>query len=445
MLLLGALDQEHLGALVAFAQHHRHGRARDPVEQHRRVLGQSAADLGHLDHRPEDTGTRYSPRMLQPALPDEARRILALAQRDRAAARKALAELSLEGQVALVCESPAGRRSELLMLVPQPEEVIPRLPPAELCFTAKAIGLGDAGWVLEHATEEQIVACFDLDAWGLTAPDRPQLDAWLAALVDAGEEPLLRAARGLDLELLVLQMKARAQVILKPNDDSWSPPDGGITIDGQFYLVPLRDDDDFADLRALLTALFQHDYWIYFRLLQGAEWELESDSEEWALRWREGRLQDLGFPPLADAKRVYAHVREDRLAALPEGERYHPLGEWRLPVWMPRLPIGLDEERAVFRALAALPEDERRPHLFAFLALANRVAVADELSLGDADTLPLALEKAALLASRGLEHVARENGLELHEVLRRVALERLFRVGYQLARAEPAAQDAAEK
>lgn len=371
--------------------------------------------------------------MFKPALTPRARDLLDLARRDRPAAVKAIAALDLDAQLALVCESPAARRAELLELAPQPEALIPRLPPAELCFTAKAVGLHDAGWLLEHATEEQLVACLDLDAWSANIPERGKLEEWLTALAHAGEDTLLRAARALDMELLVLEIRARARVTLKPNgDDSWEPPVGAHTLDGQFYLEPLRDDDDFADLLTFLRVLFESDYWVYYRLLQGAQWELESDAEEWALRWRDGRLQDLGFPPAEDAKRVYAFLGPDQLAALPKAEALHAVGEWSLPVWMPNLPISRDQELALFRALAQLPEEERRPHAFAFMALANRVAMADELPLGDAESMPIALEKAARVASRGLEHVAQANGVTLSEVLRHATLERLFRVGHQL-------------
>jgi hypothetical protein len=371
--------------------------------------------------------------MFKPALPPRARALLDLARTDRAAAARQLAALDADAQLALVCETPAARRAELIALAPLPETLIPRLPPAELVFTAKAVGLHDAGWLLEHASEEQLVACLDLDAWALESPDREKLHGWISALADAGEDTLLRAAHALDAELLVLELRDRARVTLKPDgDDAWEPPIGAHTLDGQFFLEPLRDDDDFADLTTFLRVLFQNDYWTYYRLLQGAQHELESDAEEWALRWRDGRLQDLGFPPFEDAKRIYAFVRPDQLGALPKAEDYQAVGEWALPVWMPNLPVSRDQELALFRALAALPEDERRPHAFAFMALANRVAMADELPLGDAETLPAALEKAARLTSRGIEHVAAKSAVPLHEVLRHATLERLFRVGHQL-------------
>jgi hypothetical protein len=369
-----------------------------------------------------------------PTLPAGARRILELAKRDREAARAALSTLPVEEQVALICESPVRRRAELLELVNAPEEVIPLIPPAELCFVAKAVGLDSAGWLLEHATEEQIAAAIDLDAWNALVPDRGRLEEWLTALSDAGDETLARAAHGLDFELLVLLLRARIGVFLAGRNDDVEPPAGALTIDGQFHLVPLRSGDDLEDVLRMLGTLFSQDYWFYHRLLQAVSQELDTETEESALRWRSGRLQDLGFPPLEDAKRIYSFVRRDQLASLPSGPRALEVGEWPLPVWMPSLPAGADSDHLLLRALAALDDEERRPLLFAFLALANRVAVADELPLGDAETLPAATEKAARIASVGLAHVARENSLEPPELLRRMPLERLFVVGANLER-----------
>jgi hypothetical protein len=102
---------------------------------------------------------------------------------------------------------------------------------------------------------------------------------------------------------------------------------------------------------------------------------------------------------------------------------------FHLPVWLPELPAAADAQHAVFRAAAALSEDERRSFLYAFVALANKVAVADRMPLGDAESTPSAIEKAAVVASAGLLHLAEHHGLPLVEVLRRAPLDRLFRVG----------------
>ena len=101
----------------------------------------------------------------RPALLPEVRRVLALARTDKRSAEQQLAALSLDEQLALVCEAPVATRARMLELLPAPEAVIPLLPEAELCFTVKSVGTDDSSWILEHASNEQLAACIDLDAW----------------------------------------------------------------------------------------------------------------------------------------------------------------------------------------------------------------------------------------------------------------------------------------
>jgi hypothetical protein len=54
------------------------------------------------------------------------------------------------------------------------------------------------------------------------------------------------------------------------------------------------------------------------------------------------------------------------------------------------------------------------------------------MNLGDAESLPRAIDKATRIASEGLEYVAHENTVSLEEALQRAPLERLFRVGVNL-------------
>lgn len=373
-----------------------------------------------------------------PADPSRApHRILELAARDRSAARAALAELSAEERVALVCETPLARRGALLDLLPDPERVVPRLPEAELCFTLKAIGLADSAWVLEHATDEQIAAAVDLDAWSGTAPDPARFDGWMEAFAGASDATLLRAVHTLDTELLVLWLADRIEVVTRPEGEEregWSPPPGAHSLDGVFFLVARRPDDDVATVLRLLHLLFQKDYWLYFRILQGVSWELTTETEEWALRWRTGRLQDLGFPPREEAAAIYARVPRRDLDRLPESQRPVPLPEWSLPVWMPELPGPLGDHHLVFRAARELEPGDRRAFFYAFVALANHVAVANDLPLGEAESIPRALETAAATASRGLAHLAERNALSAAEILRRASLTWIFRVGASLDR-----------
>jgi hypothetical protein len=375
--------------------------------------------------------------MLDRPAPQAARRILDLARTDREAARKALAEQPAEALVELVCETPVARRGALLELLPEPECVIPLLPEAELCFTVKAVGLESASWLLEHATADQLIASIDLDAWQDNLPDRRSLDGWIGALLESGEEPLLRGLRALDPELLSLYLKTRVEVFLRSGEDDWQAPIGADTLDGQFFFRALGEGDDVAPVVALLRTLFENDYWSYFRLLQSVIWELEPELEEWALRWRSGRLEDLGFPAWEEAMGIYGYLPPDQLAWLPRDAT--PLASssrWQLPVWMPRLPTAASEGALLFRAIAALGEEERRTAFHALVALANKIAVADRLPLSDAESTPRAIAKAARFASAGLEYLASQQGLDPVEILRRAPLDRLFRVGANL---DPAA------
>jgi len=365
-----------------------------------------------------------------PSLAPDVRHILDIARGDRPGATRALEALTLDAQVALVCNAPVGRRAELIELMPFPEHVIPEIPEAELCFTARAIGLADASWLLEYATPEQVVACVDLDGWSGLEPDRASIDAWIDALAETSSESFLRAVRALDAEVVVLYLRGRIEVVQKPDEkEGWDPPAGSQTIDGQFYFVARSEDDDVASIAKMLRDLFAHDYWTYFRFMQGAVWELDSGNEEWALRWRTGRLQDLGFPPWDEAVSIYRFVDADEWAAIPEGGRPLSIGEWHLPQWIPNLPAAADSAHLIFRTIPLLEDEERRAAFYAFVAIANKVAVADRMKLSDAEFTPRAIDKAARWISAGLEYIADAHRTEAVEILRRVPMERLFRVG----------------
>lgn len=363
-------------------------------------------------------------------LPAKTLEILKLARHDREAARAAMRGLSTEAQVALVIETPVARRSELLELAPDAALIVPALPEAELVFTLKAIGLGDAGWLLEHATPEQLRVCIDLDAWNGLTFDRNALHQWLTAIGEA-EDAQVRTFQELDTELIVLFIRDLAEVYLQP-DREWSPPDGAMTVDGQFWLVPIGDADDLETLMGALRLLFERDYWLYFRILQGAIHELDSDCEEFALRWRTGRLADLGFPTWDEAIAIYSWLSPERWCDVQPDAKALDATDFVLPAELPPPMLDAGSEHAVFRAATELSPDERRVFFQRFVTLANQIAIADRLPLGDVESIPRAIEKAATVTSQALAHIARERNLSSVDVLRRVELRRLFAVGASL-------------
>ena len=316
--------------------------------------------------------------------------------------------------------------------------MIPLIPEAEFTYTVRTIGLEDSSWLLPLASDQQLVTSFDLDAWSGLAIDPTRLDGWFAALAECDQdETIVRAARAMDPEMLVIYLRQHVDVHLKPSeqdDPDWQPPDRSQTLEGQFYFVAKDPKDDLAPILRLLHTLFQGDYWLYFRAIQAVKEEMAAENEEWALRWRTGRLEDLGFPSWDASMRIYGFLRPDHLADVPEEATALDVDDWALPVWITELPGVASDERALFRATRELAPDERGAVFYALVALANRVAVADRMELGDPESLPGAIDKATRFASLGLEHVAGDRGLSLEDTLRRVSIERLFRVGTNLDR-----------
>ncbi len=129
---------------------------------------------------------------------------------------------------------------------------------------------------------------------------------------------------------------------------------------------------------------------------------------------------------------LYRYMKPEQRAAIGDADNPLDIAKWHLPVWMPSLPEGHDSRHLIFRTIAKLSPEERGAAFYAFVAIANKVAVADQMELSDAETTPKAIEKAAVWISKGLEYVAAENALDATQVVRRATLERLFRAGANL-------------
>ena len=345
--------------------------------------------------------------------------LLRLARKDRAAARESLRALSVEEQARVYLEVRPELRSEFLMLVDHPERVVPLLPDAEVCISICASGMSEASWLLALATTEQLRACFDLDCWQGSEIDHKRLQEWIDALIDAGPETLVRAIREVDLELWVLALRAISEVAVLGKEDI--PPDGWLTLDGVVYFGT-RGDAEFARVRQLAQTTFSQDQGSYWQLVYGALFESPAECEEYALRWRSVRLNDLGFPDRDQAMQVYRPLEakqaevweqvETRGAVVPSSE---------LPQRLQGSLLG--------EALARLAPERAADLLGYILAVANAVAVADELLLSDAESVPKALDKAVRGMERGLRELARIHAQPPHELLDRTRPLDLFRIG----------------
>lgn len=344
--------------------------------------------------------------------------ILRLLRRDRAAAKAALASLSPQARADAVLALRPESRGELLLALERPEDVVPLLPEAELVQTVRTGGMSEAAWLLELATPEQRVAAFDLDCWRGGELDVARTREWLDALIEAGRPTLVAALGEIDLELLILTLREEAQVAIVGREDE--PPPGFFTPDGVVYFgVPSEASPH--RVYEITHALFSGDPSLYWRLVYGLLFELPSELEEYALRWRTSRLQDLGFPAREQAMRAYRPLPVEKVA------------EWTAPtgdalVEAPSLPRQLSGT-LLGEALAKLSATRAADLLGYVLGVANSIAVADDLPLAERESVPRALEKAVRGIDTGLRELARARRLAPEEILDRTSPLDLFRVG----------------
>jgi hypothetical protein len=345
--------------------------------------------------------------------------VLRLARSDKAAAVRALAAISLEEQARLCQDVRLESRSEFLMLTEHPEDVVPLLPEAELVQTVRAGGMSEAAWLLELATPEQRVAAFDLDCWSGSELQVSRVNEWLDALIEAGRPTLVKALDEIELEVVLLAIRSESEVAVVSKEQE--PPIGFFTPDGVVYFGTAPDVSPHR-VHEISHALFAENQALYWRLVYGLLFESPAECEEYALRWRTNRLQDLGFPDLAQAMRVYRPLPIERVA------------DWVPPTAgggiVESIPLPRQLRGTLLgEALAKLASGRAADLLGYVLAVANSIAVADALPLSESESVPRALEKAVRGIDTGLRELARARGQAPEEILDRTTPLDLFRVG----------------
>jgi len=310
-------------------------------------------------------------------------------------------------------------RGEFLMLVDHPEDIVPLLPEAELVQTVRAGGMSEAAWLLELATPEQRVAAFDLDCWTGSELQVARVHEWLDALIEAGRPTLIKALQEIELEVLLLAVHAEAEVAVVSKEQA--PPIGFFTPDGVVYFGTVPDASPHR-VHEISHALFADDQPLYWRLVYGLIFESPAESEEYALRWRTNRLQDLGFPDDEQAMRVYRPLPVERVSEwVPPAAERSLVGSVALPRQLRGTLLG--------ESLAKLPASRAADVLGYVLGVANSLAIADGLPLSESESVPRALEKAVRGIDAGLRELARVRVEPPEEVLDRTAPLDLFRVG----------------
>lgn len=345
----------------------------------------------------------------------------------RAEREKALAPAEFQRARADLAAATGKRRLDVILDARDPQALVRALPAEELYFTIRDVGLADAVELVQLASPEQFKVFLDLDAWRGYRFEPARAMPWIrAARSGAAMEPR-SAARwnaklaALDQEVLFLLLRTSLRV-----HDLEQDPDPEIasdrfmrTAEGKFIIEFLVDGVEYLAVRGLIDDLQAHDPFQATRLLSALRWETVSDLEETALRWRNGRLADLGYPSIDEALSWFARPPAEPAAApgAPARSAGFYLAQFRRG--------GLLD-----RAVQTLTPEERDGVELQLVAAANAVLVADAVDPGDLDAVRTAVEAGRAYVELGLEALAAADEARAAEVLRDTAVKRVFQQGF---------------
>lgn len=321
------------------------------------------------------------------------------------------------------------QRIDLLLDQPDPRSAVRALPADELYHAIQDAGLADASDLVPLASPEQFQTFLDLDAWRGHEVDPLRLVPWLRAARgapsgadhDGDLEAWREKLAALDPELVSLLLRSALRIHdLEEGEDPEIESDRFVrTAEGRFIVEFLPDGADYVEVRRLVDDLYERDPFLAGRVLSAVRWELESDLSEEALRWRDGRLADLGYPTYEEAVSWFARpaVRGNTPAGLPE----RPPGFWLASF---RRGTLLDRAAALLPA-EALPRFEGEA-----LAAANAALVADRVDPSDPDAVRGAVESARTLLELGLEVLSGGDVDVATQVLAGTPLKTVFQRGF---------------
>ena len=347
-----------------------------------------------------------------------AARISRLAPRD-------LAELALR--------LPAEQRLPFVTTAPGAPRIVRALPDQDLYLTVRDVGPADAMPLLSLASGEQLSHLVDLEAWRGYDFDGDRAGAWLALLLEAGDDTLRRFLRRADDEFLVLLLQRWVRVKRIEFEDTaekhghgeseTGDERGGVTPDGNFRFSPARDEHAPAIAR-LLRMLFTEQPERYAALIDGSEWLLPADAEERALHWRQSRLEEHGFPTMEEAQAIYLPPQGLEVTNVPTlVDEDGRIGASREAL---RLPA---EQALLGPAIDRLTEPHHERVLAEVTAVANRVIIADGRDTGDRTAHSYAMDKVAGTLQLAFEELGIVSSQAAAERLETQPVIELFRVG----------------
>ena len=165
-----------------------------------------------------------------------------------------------------------ARRGERLLMAADLDEEVADLESLEAYYIVRDLGLGQALPILRQLSQEQLVACVDLDCWQCHDFTPESFSEWLAAFALDGPDNLAQTFFSLD-HVVQLLFLSQTVIVYDPDTDQVPIEDEeddstrAMTPDG-FYLLELKYKKMLKfHPYTLLDALYQYDQTATHQLL----------------------------------------------------------------------------------------------------------------------------------------------------------------------------------
>jgi uncharacterized protein DUF6178 len=330
------------------------------------------------------------------------------------------------------------QRIEQLLAAPDSAAHVQALSPIEFTVLLKAAPDMRA-LLLQLSHPEQIRTVLDLDCWHKDTLQDARVLEWLEALQQSGEVLCAQTLQTLDSEMLsvVLHRYLRVNAAL-PSEEEEDPGPYDEVLSNELYRVAFIAPDSPINERVVefLRVLRLADLDMYHRLMQEAMWAQESDLEEWAYRWRTGRLQDEGIPDYYEALEAYHVIEVEPLQALDPGS-----------LEPPGVPASAEESGQVpsyawsltpsGSLLAQALQGDFTPATWERLcwemvSLCNKALVLDQVDFADTAAVRASLGRVHAYVNIGLEYLSHYDPQQLVPLLTTRSLQSLCQIGFSL-------------
>jgi hypothetical protein len=314
---------------------------------------------------------------------------------------------------------PARKRLEALIESRDARALVRSLPAEDLYFTIMEVGLADSTELVHLASPEQFRTFVDLGGWKKDSVALHEVLTWLRAARGDSPEDFLQKLRKVDTE--VLELLVREFTLIHDLEENPDVHVEGVTLEtpeGR-YLIEFKgvEGPELAAMRSILNDMIADNPFETVRFLEATRWEVPGELEESAYRFRTGRLQDLGFPPLEEAARLFSRV---------------DTGPAPAPATVAALVASREQPNYLEAAFRELNEVERDNLEAELRYLANATLVAEVEDPGNLDAIQRVGEMVRDYLLLGLEHLTGGDPTRAAQVVRDTETRRVFQVGFSL-------------